>query len=249
MNTFLCTIKSCETTNETLTELKRTNIRGIAVKLSRLKALGISLEDVLVHSGSLKVLVDAEYERLDLTLLSLLEQLKDSWASRLLLTVQMKRADALHQLETLETFGIATVLTRGNSAYLKDVALVKNAYENFRQAFRRFQSIDMLAGSTALANRIGLSSRLREQPEFLLELQGYQSLKGSSLWIYFNNGYFSEEATQYLLRRGVSIATGQYICSSTEHVNRLLESHFGFIFLDSCCTSRYLSTLNSLAHT
>ncbi len=248
MNIFLCKNDTafCKSKQFFSHAVLKRNLKGISVKLSRLRSLGISLEDVLAKSGNLDVLVDAEFTRLDSDLSVIIGNLKETYRSRLLVTVQMKRADAMDQLKNLDELGLRTVITRGNNAYLNKVPLVKNAYVAISHALAQFEGIEMVAGTVELASRIGLTSRLQMQPEFLLELQGYQTLENSSLWIYFNNGFFSEEAFQYLRRRGVHTTTGRFMCSSVDQLNMLLNRHRGYLFIDACCAGRYVSILDNL---
>lgn len=248
MNTFLCSSEKslCGRTIDRLKIDKTTNLRGIAVKLSRLKQLDLDLDAIVGHSHGLSILVDAEYHRLDVVLSDWLQGLREKEFSRLLLTVQMKRRDSIDQMKRLEDLGIAAVLSRGNSAYLNDVAVVRNAYETFAFALSRFDNVAMVAGTPELAARIGIEDYIIGRPDFLLELQGMQTLVGSSLWIYFNNGFFSKEARDYLSRRKGRASLESFICTTEGYLNRLLKNHFGYVFLDACCKSRYLELLGSL---
>ncbi len=221
---------------------------GIAVKLSRLKSLGIEFQKLLEITKKYKILIDAEYERLDHVLFHQFRQETEDHSERLLVSVQMKRADSIEQLQALDDSGLKSVLVRGNSVYLNGVRTVKNAYHAFSHALAQFETIEMIGGSTILAEKIGLQDILSDTPQFLLELQGYQQLQNSSLWIYYNHGYFSKEAKAYLNRRSLSgnVSLDQFIATSENGIHSLLKNHSGYVFLDACCKYRYLELLSCL---
>ncbi len=202
--------------------------------MSVLRNLGIEMNELMNVAGALRIIVDAEYDRLD--------QILDGGQNRILPTVQMKRADSLIQLQNLKQRGYRCVMVRGNTTYLKNTGQASNAYANFRKGME-IGNVELVGASPAFLQKAGINI----STDRILELQGFQSLCGSSLWIYFNGGFFTSEAFSYLKRRGELTNVNRYIATEVSHLLALAENHFLYLFIDTCCRNRYLRLVQWVA--
>ena len=178
------------------------NVKGIAIKLTELKNNGITLKDCLV-GHDLKILIDAEFDRLDLFIQSQRNQnqLGEIELSRLIVTVQARRSDAEDQLIYFQKNNISVILVAGNKAYMRDNQQKTSVSHLMVTYFRRYSCIQYLGvGGKLLAN---MEKHLGNtiSGDKIMELFGEYERQNSALWIFVYQDKNSQALKEYVNRR------------------------------------------------
>ena len=119
--------------------------------------------------------------------------------TRITLTIQIKRSDAMMQYFNLKKWidqGLTLVIVSGHTSYLKEVDLYRGS---LTKRFAHFASLDGIKyfglGIEMVHHLDGLGIDISGK---VLELQGYQKMESSSVWAYYTGKYLSYEAASYL---------------------------------------------------
>ena len=225
-------------------EVLRSKLKGIAVKLSLLERYGINLFSIL-NSTTMNIIVDAEHERLDhwFELEIANKSIKISDLSRISLTVQIKRDDAIDQYLNLRKWidlGLSLVIVAGHTSYLKGKATFQGNLLNRFVTFSTFEGIKYFGISATLCKKI--TSYGIDLSNKVLELQGYQKLRSSAVWIYYTGLNVSIEAQEYLKRRDSEIET-KLICRTLSDIIEISLNHNVWIFLGTSSDNEFYDKL------
>lgn len=246
MNTFQDTGSD---TKYTMTDLEdqfksiREKVGGIAVKLSSLNNVQISIKEILRH-WSRTVIIDAEYERLDYWVKKSLENgdLSKSDLARINVTVQIRREDAFDQLKYFKELDIGVILVTGHKSYFNNQWNEINILDRMVEAIRRYENIIFLGIGSLMKSKIEYKLNQGLLSSKILELLGKQELTNSALWSYYVGDKLSEEATSYLKRR-TNYKADTYLIHSLEHLSNLCQYHSVYLYIDIISKSEYLDKI------
>jgi hypothetical protein len=264
VNTFLTTTNTTEAIQEDdqlldLSKLRddqlkhiKNNFMGIVIKLSTLSKYSISVKEILsTFSG--KVIIDAEFDRLDQWLIKQLatKSISEIDLSRLYITVQVKRFDAQLQLQTLAQLQANVILVPGNQHYLSGQEKRRKASTILTKFLQKYQNISMLGINKTLRDKVHKIISLSDNKKEIIELMGFQTIENSYLWAYFMSKEKSDEANAYLQRRRTQKNAKEKILAieTTDALVQVFQQHRVYLFIDILYKKQYLDdikTLNSL---
>jgi hypothetical protein len=223
------------------------NIHGVAIKYSIIQNFSISLGDVL-RSYCKSVIIDAEDQRLDLLIQEkiITGEILEHDLSRLLITVQAKRNDAKDQLQNLHRLGIPVVLVPGNNKYLSYSEQKKDVIPLLSKYMIKFNNIRLLGIHAKLRDPLEKELGIRLNNAKIFELQGYQSISNSSIWVYFVGSKLSDAAKSYLSRRRSSVPSNNFLVRNTDQLIDLCTQHSVYIHIDIKEKNDFLKSLSTL---
>ena len=237
----------CELENEYQESIntKLQKIKGFAIKTTHLNELSLDITHIL-YSTKLQIVVDAEYERLDHWLRRQLQsgRIKIHDLSRIMITVQIKRDDAIQQIQNLTELGVKIILVMGNDAYLKAHEIKRNVINRFIELMG-LNGVSMLGIGTKLKSLIERVSGDIIHNSKIFELQGYQSLDASNLWVYYAGTSNTKHMNDYLKRRKSNLQNS-YIARSINDLSELSKSHSLYLYIDGCTSDEILHRIQIL---
>jgi hypothetical protein len=194
------------------------------------------------------VIIDAEDQRLDLLIQEkiITGEILEHDLSRLLITVQAKRNDAKDQLQNLHRLGIPVVLVPGNNKYLSYSEQKKDVIPLLSKYMIKFNNIRLLGIHAKLRDPLEKELGIRLNNAKIFELQGYQSISNSSIWVYFVGSKLSDAAKSYLSRRRSSVPSNNFLVRNTDQLIDLCTQHSVYIHIDIKEKNDFLKSLSTL---
>lgn len=241
-----------DSTTYTLTDIEdqyksiRENVRGIAVKLSTLNNVQISIRDIF-HHWNRTIIIDAEYNRLDHWLSVSLDNniLCNSDLARMLVTVQIRREDAFEQLDFFKELGIGVILVAGHRSYINNQIKNMSVEDAMVEAIRKYDNIIYFGITPKLKKKIEYKLNRGLISSKILELLGSHQLINSSLWSYYVGDTLSMDATSYLARRKDN-KQNKYFINSLEHLSKICKDNSIYLYVDILSKSDYLDKIQEI---
>ena len=195
------------------------NTFHFAIKLS------VITEELLLTllEADVRIIVDAEYDRLDHWVQSL--DVSREKLEKMIYTVQVSRKDAEDQVDYFQREGLDVLLVRGHPAYIKEADW---SISKLSRMWDTYSCTKLLGITKYVRDRMRTSRVVRDRD--VLELLGYQRIKGSKLYTFLAlDGVLSDAAVSYLERRS---GDGRFILRNEEEISDLSTDHHLVYYID-----------------